>query len=159
LDELAFYFPVVGLTVSGLQKALAPYLKEDVLASVIKRLAFYDLTGFMKGFIDLVFEHEGKFYVVDYKSNYLGNNSESYQADKLEQAMIAHDYPLQYLIYSLALHRYLKLRLADYDPAQHLGGVSYLFLRGMKPEWQQAGIFSAQVDMDLLQALDVFIDG
>jgi len=157
MDEMAFYFPVAGLTVSGLQQALVPYFGDDVLAAVIKRLAFYDLTGFMKGFIDLVFEYDGKYYVVDYKSNYLGSNAEAYQSDKLDDAMLAHDYPLQYLIYTLALHRYLKLRLADYDPALHLGGVKYLFLRGMKPEWQQAGIFSASVDVELLNALDRYI--
>lgn len=158
LDELAFYFPVADLSVTGLQHALADYLDGDpVLASVIQRLSFYDLTGFMKGFIDLVFEHEGKFYVVDYKSNYLGTNVTDYQDEQLAQAMLAHDYPLQYLLYSLALHRYLKLRLPNYEPEQHLGGVKYLFLRGMKPDWQQAGIYSQHVSIELLLALDSYM--
>jgi exodeoxyribonuclease V beta subunit len=159
IDEMAFYFPVANLTVSGLQKALVPHLQDDVLAAVLKRLSFYDLSGFMKGFIDLVFEYQGKFYVVDYKSNFLGSSPDDYQTDRLNDAMLAHDYPLQYLIYTLALHRYLKLRLADYDPAQHLGGVKYLFLRGMKADWQQAGIFSAHVDLNLLSALDGYLNG
>jgi exodeoxyribonuclease V beta subunit len=157
---MAFYFPVADLKVNSLQRALASYLGSDsALSEVIKRLKFYALTGFMKGFIDLVFEHDGKFYVIDYKSNYLGSSAADYQQSQLEQAMLAHDYPLQYLIYTLALHRYLQLRLPDYDPHQHLGGVKYLFLRGMKAEWQQAGIYSQQVDVDLLMALDSFMAG
>lgn len=66
---------------------------------------------------------------------------------------------MQYLIYSLALHRYLKLRLPDYDPEQHLGGVYYLFIRGMHPEWGSAGIFSDQPSIDLLNALDNYLKG
>ncbi|NQZ53085.1 MAG: exodeoxyribonuclease V subunit beta [Piscirickettsiaceae bacterium] len=155
LDELAFYFPVANLSVNNLQKELLPLLAADsTLATVIKRLSFSSLTGFMKGFIDLVFEHEGKFYVVDYKSNHLGNTEADYQTEQLDDAMVAHDYPLQYLIYSLALHRYLKLRLIDYDPEIHLGGVYYLFIRGMKSEWGQAGIFYDKLDIALLEKFD-----
>jgi exodeoxyribonuclease V beta subunit len=155
LDELSFYFPVAGLTVESLQAALQPLVTAGTpLARVVERLHFADLTGFMKGFIDLVFEHDGRYYIVDYKSNYLGRSQQAYQADELEQAMVSHDYPLQYLIYSLALHRYLKLRLADYDPQQHLGGVYYLFIRGMKPEWGQAGVFYDQPSAELLDAFD-----
>ena len=160
LDELAFYFPVANLSVTSLQDALLPLLDNDsALASVIKRLRFYDLTGFMKGFIDLVFEHQGKYYVVDYKSNHLGNNDVDYQHESLDNAMVAHDYPLQYLIYSLALHRYLKLRLPDYTPEKHLGGVYYLFIRGMKPEWGTSGIFHDKLDSELLEQFDRYLQG
>lgn len=71
MDEMAFYFPVAELSVNKLKQHLLPYLADEhVLTSVINRLDFYDLTGFMKGFIDLVYEHQGRFYVVDYKSNF-----------------------------------------------------------------------------------------
>ena len=160
LDELAFYFPVAGLSVSGLQQALLPLLAVDSpLAKVISQLQFFDLTGFMKGFIDLVFEYEGRFYIVDYKSNYLGQQQVAYQTDELNQAMVSHDYPLQYLIYSLALHRYLRLRLPDYDPEQHLGGAYYLFIRGMQPEWGQAGVFYDKLSVAVLDALDQCLQG
>lgn len=160
LDELEFYFPVADLSVKNLQQNLLPLLNSDSpLAAVIKRLSFYSLTGFMKGFIDLVFEHKGKYYVVDYKSNHLGNTAEDYQAGSLGEAMVAHDYPLQYLIYSLALHRYLKLRIADYQPEKHLGGVYYLFIRGMKAEWGQAGIFYDKLDTALLKQFDACLKG
>ncbi|PHS26341.1 MAG: exodeoxyribonuclease V subunit beta [Methylophaga sp.] len=160
LDELAFYFPVADLSVTSLQQALLPLVdKNSALATVIQRLNFFDLTGFMKGFIDLVFEHNGKYYVVDYKSNHLGNSEVAYQAESLNEAMVAHDYPLQYLIYSLALHRYLKLRIADYTPEQHLGGVYYLFIRGMHAEWGQSGVFYDKLDSTLLEQFDRYLQG
>lgn len=160
LDELAFYFPVANLTVAGLQKALLPLLADNSpLKTVISRLKFYELTGFMKGFIDLVFEHEGRFYIVDYKSNHLGHSEADYQAEQLDNAMITHDYPLQYLIYTLALHRYLKVRLPDYDPEQHLGGAYYLFIRGMKAEWGQAGIFYDKPSVAVIEAIDRCLQG
>ncbi len=170
LDELEFYFPVADLTVKNLQQALLPMLDQDApLATVINRLSFSTLSGFMKGFIDLVFEHKGRFYVVDYKSNHLGDSAADYQADAMDNAMISHDYPLQYAIYSLALHRYLKLRMPDYDPEQHFGGVYYLFIRGMHPAWCQgqaqgqvgsrAGVFFDKPSLTLLDALDSCMRG
>jgi exodeoxyribonuclease V beta subunit len=160
LDEMAFYFPVANLSVKQLKQQLLPFIADDhVLNAVINRLDFYDLSGFMKGFIDLVYEHDGRYYVVDYKSNYLGDSQQNYDSSQLDEAMISHDYPLQYLIYSLALHRYLKLRLPNYDPEQHLGGVYYLFIRGMHPQWKQAGVFSDQPSFDLLNALDNYLKG
>jgi len=160
LDELAFYFPVANLNVKSLQRELLPLLANgSPLKTVISRSSFYDLTGFMKGFIDLVFEHEGRFYIVDYKSNHLGNNEADYQAEQIDNAMISHDYPLQYLIYTLALHRYLKVRLPDYDPEQHLGGSYYLFIRGMKAQWGQAGLFYDKPDVEVIEALDRCLQG
>jgi exodeoxyribonuclease V beta subunit len=156
---MGFYFPAL-LTAETLKRTLLPLLpKDNVLWSVIEQLSFYDLSGFMKGFIDLVFEHEGQYFVVDYKSNYLGPQAEHYQAVSLNEAMRQHDYPLQYLIYSLALHRYLKLRLPDYEPTKHLGGVAYLFIRGMSPEWGTAGVFFEHVPVEVLLALDELMSG
>jgi exodeoxyribonuclease V beta subunit len=160
LDEMAFYFPVVDLSVKQLKQHLLPLIADDhVLKAVINRLDFYDLNGFMKGFIDLVYEHEGRYFVVDYKSNFLGTAQQDYAASNLDEAMVSHDYPLQYLIYSLALHRYLKLRLPDYDPEQHLGGVYYLFIRGMHPEWGSAGIFADRPSAELITAFDNYLQG
>ena len=160
LDEMAFYFPVSHLSVSSLKRQLKPHLVENsALAQVINRSDFYDLSGFMKGFIDLIFEHEGRFYVVDYKSNFLGSQPQDYATEQLDEAMISHDYPLQFLIYSLALHRYLALRLADYDPELHFGGVYYLFIRGMHPEWGQAGVFADRPSVQLLTAFDHYLQG
>ena len=92
------------------------------------------MTGMLKGFIDLVFYHDGKYYIADYKSNYLGDSHADYQPEALAQAMLEHRYDLQYQLYTLALHRYLRHRLPDYDYQTHFGGVYYLFLRGMAPD-------------------------
>uniref|UniRef100_UPI003F6A2170 3'-5' exonuclease n=1 Tax=Methylophaga sp. TaxID=2024840 RepID=UPI003F6A2170 len=155
LDEMAFYFPVNALTTQKLQKTLSQFVPEmPVLENVLNQLNFTTVTGFMKGFIDLVFEFEGRFYIADYKSNWLGDKAADYDAAALDEAMVMHGYPLQYLIYSLALHRYLKTRMPDYDPDQHFGGVYYLFIRGMQAEWGQAGIYFDKPSAALLDALD-----
>lgn len=159
INEMAFYFPVAGLNMPALKKLLQQTAKDSVWQKLANDLYFQDLTGFMKGFIDLVFEFEGRFYIADYKSNHLGSDPSQYQGDALQNAMLSHSYPLQYLIYSLALHRHLKQRLPDYDPEQHFGGVYYLFLRGMQPEWSQTGVYFDRLDRQLLEALDKLMAG
>lgn len=160
MDEMAFYFPVNALTTGRLKQALAPFADDEpILGRVMAQLDFSRISGFMKGFIDLVFEFEGRFYLADYKSNWLGNQAADYQQDALDEAMVMHAYPLQYLLYSLALHRYLKTRLPDYDLEQHFGGVYYLFIRGMSPDWGQAGVYYDRPSVALLEALDHCMNG
>lgn len=155
LDEMAFYFPVNVLSTQKLKKTLRQFVPEmPVLEKVLAQLNFNEVNGFMKGFIDLIFEFDGRFYIADYKSNWLGDTAADYAQQALDEAMIVHGYPLQYLIYSLALHRYLKTRLPDYDPEQHFGGVYYLFIRGMQPEWGQAGVYFDKPSVALLAAMD-----
>jgi exodeoxyribonuclease V beta subunit len=89
------------------------------------------LSGMMHGFIDLIFEYNGKYYLCDYKSNHLGDHFYDYQYDSLLNNIEQNHYDLQYLIYALALHKYLQQTLIDYDVEKHLGGVYYLYLRGM----------------------------
>ncbi len=88
------------------------------------------LNGMFKGFIDLTFEHDGRYYVADYKSNWLGVDDAAYTEQAMEQSILDNRYDLQYVLYLLALHRQLKARLADYDYDRHVGGALYLFLRG-----------------------------
>ncbi len=159
IDEMAFYFPVAGLNTSGLKQLLTKTPADSIWHALLNGISFPRLNGFMKGFIDLVFEYQGRFYIADYKSNYLGREAAQYQGDALRQAMLGHQYPLQYLIYSLALHRHLQLRLPDYDPAQHFGGVYYLFIRGMQPEWGQAGVYFDAISPELLAQLDALMAG
>jgi exodeoxyribonuclease V beta subunit len=90
--------------------------------------------GYMKGFIDLVFRHGGRWYIVDWKSNWLGNTAEDYAPGQLAAAMRAHRYDLQARIYAAALYRALALREPDLDWESGFGGVFYLFLRGMAPD-------------------------
>jgi exodeoxyribonuclease V beta subunit len=113
------------------------------------------LEGFMKGFIDLVFESGGRYYVVDYKSNWLGATQDDYGRERLELAITAHDYDLQYLIYSVAVHRLLGARIPGYDYETHFGGVAYLFLRGIDPDIDpDKGVFRDRPAADLIDTLD-----
>lgn len=109
---------------------------------------------YLKGEIDLVYQHGTQFFIVDYKSNYLGNDFDSYNQAALYDAMTTHSYWLQASIYQVALHRYLKLRLANYDINTHLGAVEYAFLRGMSPKHATCGKLVKQFDSDFILALD-----
>ena len=129
------------------------------LGYAVPRLAPGSLEGYLKGFIDLVFEHDGRFYVLDWKSNHLGYTPDDYGHDAIEAAMVEHGYHLQHLIYSLALDRYLAHRLAGYDYDRHFGGVLYLFIRGVRPQWMKAdgtpaGIFQHRPARTTLAQLD-----
>lgn len=151
LIEMEFMLPSVGLNASRLNQIIAQY---DPLSRQAGELEFDTLKGMLKGFIDLVFEYQGRYYVLDYKSNHLGHQPELYSGVALENAMIEHRYDLQYQLYTLALHRLLKLRLPDYDYERHVGGVFYLFLRGMKPDLKGSGVFHCRPDVQLIEQLD-----
>lgn len=112
------------------------------------------ITGYLKGFIDLVIRNGGKYYILDYKSNYLGDQLEDYTPDKLEVAMSKANYHLQYHLYTVALHRYLSRRMPDYSYDQHFGGVFYLFVRGMDLGNTRTGIFFDNPDFETISKLD-----
>ena len=144
LTELEFTFPVAdAAAAAGARDALRSTQLAELLlrhaqteversyAQQLARLRFAPLRGFLRGFVDLVAEHDGRFYVLDYKSNHLGDRPADYLRPQLDAVMQKHHYPLQYLLYTVALHRYLGLRLRDYDYERHFGGVYYLFIRGM----------------------------
>lgn len=108
----------------------------------------------MKGFIDLVFEHGGRFYLVDWKSNHLGARAEDYGAEALAAVMGEDLYVLQYHLYAVALHEYLKGRVRGYDYDRHFGGVFYVFLRGVDPALGPGfGIFRDRPDRRLVETL------
>ncbi|WP_030073399.1 exodeoxyribonuclease V subunit beta [Halomonas alkaliantarctica] len=115
------------------------------------------LNGMLKGFIDLAFEHQGRFYVLDWKSNYLGPNDSDYEPDALRHALLAKRYDLQAALYLLAMHRLLKARLPNYDPHQHLGGSMTVFLRGSRSPGR--GVFSEPAPVELIEALDSLFAG
>jgi exodeoxyribonuclease V beta subunit len=152
LTEFAFHLPVRKLEPARLQALMSAH------GEPLPQLAAETLSGYLKGYIDLVFAHMGRYYVLDWKSNHLGFCREDYAAPALKRAMTAHAYPLQARLYLLALHRYLKFRLPDYDPARHLGGACYLFLRAMRPDWQRQtaapGVVLLKPEWPQLQALE-----
>ncbi len=155
LNELEFYYPLNELESQRLYEVLLPVWRARwSLNPAFNPPHFATVRGFMRGFIDLVFEYQGKFYLVDYKSNHLGKERESYHQSGLPNAMLAHHYLLQYQIYTLALHRYLQQRLPHYRYQAHFGGVFYLFLRGMKPDWgAEYGIFRDCPPLSLIETL------
>ena len=138
LVELDFAFPVAGLDPARLAAALReggypdPFPPSPVGPPDDGPLP-PPIDGYLRGFIDLVVEHRGRWYVVDYKSNWLGASPEDYAVDAVAAYMRSSAYPLQYLLYLVALHRYLGLRLPGYDYDRHVGGAFYLFVRGMDP--------------------------
>ncbi len=115
--------------------------------------------GFLQGFIDLVARHDGRWYVLDYKSNWLGDGLSDYSQDALRMAMEHHGYHLQYLLYLTALHRMLALRLPDYDYDRHVGGACYLFLRAMRPGLPGHGVFHDRPSRECIEAIDACFRG
>lgn len=109
--------------------------------------------GYLNGVIDLAFEHEGRWWVLDWKSNHLGDDDDDYAPAALSNAMMQAHYTLQYHLYCLALHRHLRVRQRGYDPARHWGGVAYAFLRGIDGA-SARGWFRDAPTPALLDALD-----
>ncbi|MCS0255506.1 exodeoxyribonuclease V subunit beta [Vibrio alginolyticus] len=155
LVEMEFLLPIEVLSAPALNRVIQ---RHDPLSAKAGDLGFQTVQGMLKGFIDLVFEHQGKYYVLDWKSNHLGDDVTSYHGEALKSAMADHRYDLQYQIYALALHRFLHSRLANYQYEQHFGGVYYLFLRGMDGQ-SDHGIFAAKPTFEFLQEMDRLIDG
>lgn len=152
LNELQFYLPI-RQEVSALQ--LDRLCKQyDPLSQQCDVLNFSTVQGMLKGFIDMVFEWQGKYYIVDYKSNYLGETLDDYRQTSIEEAMCEHRYDLQYQLYALALHRYLKSRMIHYHYQTHFGGVYYLFVRGMTTGDKSHGIFYTKPDIQFIEQLD-----
>jgi exodeoxyribonuclease V beta subunit len=157
LTELGFNLPAHGLTANALNALLR------ALGYAVDRLTFARLDGYLKGYIDLVFEHEGRYYVVDWKSNHVGHSPADYDHAALDDAMAAHGYHLQALLYSVALKRYLAHRLRDYRHDEHFGGVFYLFVRGVRPDWKgvdgtATGVHFHRPEADTLARLDALLD-
>ncbi|MNM57968.1 RecBCD enzyme subunit RecB [compost metagenome] len=115
------------------------------------------LNGMFKGFIDLAFELDGRYYVADYKSNWLGPDTQSYDTLAMEKAILEHRYDLQYVLYLLALHRQLRARLPDYDYDRHVGGALFIFLRGACSSGH--GVYFAKPPRVLIEALDALFRG
>ncbi len=153
--EMEFMLPASQVSVAALDEQIRSHIHPDISRP---RLEADTLNGMLKGFIDLVFEHQGKYYVLDYKSNWLGVNDNAYTRDAMTRAILDKRYEVQYVLYLLALHRLLKHRLGeDYDPDQHLGGAVYVFLRGM--QGPAAGTVFDRPETGLIERLDAMFGG
>ncbi|WP_343571786.1 exodeoxyribonuclease V subunit beta [Mycobacterium sp.] len=180
LRELTFEVPLAGgdvrgaapnVSVSDVGELLRVFLPEDdPVAPYVDRLTSaalgnQSLRGYLSGSIDAVLRlPDQRYLVVDYKTNYLGDNAADYSHARLAEAMLHSDYPLQALLYTVVLHRFLRWRVPGYDPAVHLGGAMYLFVRGMcgadTPviDGQPCGVFSWQPPCALVVALSGLLD-
>lgn len=153
LNEMEFFFAVSNLEPGPLDQLLSAYPSYKNAASGLKFSAF---EGLMQGFIDMVIRKDNRYCIVDYKSNWLGETKQHYSQDKLSAAISSHRYHLQYLIYTVALHRYLGKRLSDYDYNTHFGGVYYLFVRGMRPD-SANGVWFDKPPLELINKLDMLM--
>lgn len=171
--ELEFHLPVgpaAAAQAADLAGLDADGLACDRLAAYLQRrgyggppLSFPRLRGYLKGFIDLVFEHAGRYYVLDWKTNWLGSDPRRYGPTAVQAEMTRHGYHLQHLLYTVALHRLLTQRLAGYDPHRHLGGAVYLFVRAVRPgliiDGVPAGVHIHRTPVDVVRELSDLLDG
>ncbi|KUI22830.1 exodeoxyribonuclease V subunit beta [Mycobacterium sp. GA-1285] len=184
MREMDFEFPLAGgdlrvstpdIRLAHVGELLRAHLStDDPLVSYAERLTGaglgpQPLKGYMSGSVDAVLRIDGRYLVVDYKTNWLGDpdrvlTAADYSRPRLAEAMLHSDYPLQALLYTVVLHRFLRWRLAGYTPEHHLGGVLYLFLRGMcgpdtpTVDGHPAGVFSWQPPAALITALSDLLD-
>ncbi|KGI78751.1 hypothetical protein LF63_0104425 [Oleiagrimonas soli] len=154
--EMAFDFGISGVDPRELLALLHAHgyqLQREQFAHVGTRLA-----GLMNGLIDLVFVHDGRWWIADYKTNHLGERVADYAPEAMHQAVRDSDYDLQYLIYTVALHRWLtQVRGDAYDYARDFGGVRYLFLRGMGVGPRDHGVYADRPAPELVQAMDALL--
>lgn len=155
LPEMEFWFPSERLSSGALDRLCCAHLLDGIARPALPER---QLHGMLKGFTDLVFEHQGRYWVLDYKSNALGAGDAAYHRQALAVGMAEHRYDIQGAIYMLALHRLLQSRLGDgYDPATQLGGAIFLFLRGIGNA-QTRGCYVLEPDLALLDGLDTLLD-
>ena len=152
--ELEFWFESRNVSVRKLDQLVTAHTLNGADRPRVEETRF---NGMLKGFIDLVFEHNGQYYVLDYKSNTLGEDDSAYTDQAMGNAILDKRYDLQYVLYLLALHRLLKARLPDYDYDRHIGGAVYLFLRGV--DSGSDGAFTDKPPRALIEQLDALFDG
>ncbi len=147
--ELEFWFAAHQVDTTRLDSLVSAHTLGGIERPALERDR---LNGMLKGFIDLVVEHEGRFYVLDWKSNHLGRDNEAYSEAAMAQAVREKRYDLQYCLYLLALHRLLEARLPHYDIDHHLGGALYVFLRGQHAP--SRGVHRERPSRELIEQLD-----
>ena len=150
--EMAFDFVLDDVSMTSLREACERHGEPALVPAGPLR----ELRGLMTGKIDLVFEFNGRFHVLDYKSNRLGEHLSNYAAAALVQAMDAHHYRFQALLYTVAVDRYLRQRIVNYSRREHLGEAIYLFVRASGID-AQSGIWARRFDDGLIDAVDVVL--
>ena len=162
LNELEFYYPVNDMTPIELGRLFSENYSQsfsEQFSGKINALNSKEISGYMKGFIDLVFQKNGRFYIVDWKSNFLGYKKSDYTYTELSKEIISRLYFLQYHIYAVALNKYLAVRIPEYTYENDFGGIYYLFLRGMSIDRKDGcGIFFDKPDRKLMTKLCAYFE-
>ena len=156
LAEVEFSYPVPSLTPERIRAVFAKHGGDPDAADYLHslgRLKFQPVDGFMRGFIDLLFQFEGRYYLVDWKSNWLGSKPEDYSAKVLRSTMLNSFYFLQYHLYTVAADLFLSRRVPGYDYEKHFGGVFYIFLRGVDAGKPGQGVYFDKPDGMLIRDL------
>lgn len=146
LKEMPFYFHLRKESTQRINELLS-------FSDVVRPIQERTLKGYLTGFVDLVCRVRGKYYVIDYKSNFLGGYLHDYGEERIRGAMGDHNYGLQYWIYTMVLHRFLAGTLHDYNYEESFGGVFYLFARGMNPDYPGNGVFFDRPQLSVVDAL------
>jgi exodeoxyribonuclease V beta subunit len=149
LVEQDFWFGVHQVATPALDQLLQAHTLGGIRRPA---LAYNRLNGMLKGFIDLTVEHEGRYYVLDWKSNWLGPDAGHYHPAAMRQSMAEKRHDVQLALYLLALHRHLRQRLPDYDYDTHVGGALYVYLRGTGEPGR--GVYHEKPSRELIEALD-----
>lgn len=144
--EMEFDFPVATFS-----PELLTGLSDDSTEIITNN--FPEIEGIMNGKVDLFFKHNNKYYILDWKSNFLGNNLEAYDLPRLHIAMNEHNYHLQYLIYTLAIKKFLEFRIPAFDFERDFGGVFYLFIRGIREDGK-TGIYYHLPSLERLKRVE-----
>jgi len=152
--EMEFWFSATQVDARALDALVTAHTLDGAARPALEANR---LNGMLKGFMDLVFEHEGRYYVADYKSNRLGASDADYTREAMRAEVLRHRYELQYTLYLFALHRLLRARLPDYDYERHVGGAVYVFLRGHAAPSQ--GLHLERPARALMEALDALFTG
>jgi exodeoxyribonuclease V beta subunit len=157
INEMEFYFPLNAITPQTLRSMFRRHAGIDAsgdFPSRLEKLVFSPAAGFMKGYMDLVFQHQSRFYLVDWKSNYLGPTIDDYRQEVLHHTMQENYYILQYHLYVLALCQYLRLRNSGFRYESDFGGVFYTFIRGIdQHRGPEFGIFYDLPKPEFINAL------
>lgn len=164
IPELEFFFPLKYITSDRLNNCLRTWgtiHKSTDMQRISSYLKFQPVKGMVRGFMDMVLEHGGKFYLLDWKSNHLGYRVEDYNQEAMKKEMERHLYPLQFLLYTVALNKYFSLRIKGYNYPTHFGGVLYVFLRGVSSEHgERFGFFRDMPPVKMIDEMtEILIQG
>ncbi len=152
--ELEFFLPVAQLSPERLRRVFDGLLSAEQhghFGELLASLQFQQSRVMLHGFMDLVFQHDGRYYIIDWKSNHLGFSGSDYAHNGMTRSMAEHSYILQYHHYTLALDRHLRLHLPSYSYEAHFGGAIYIYLRGIQAENPDQGIYRDRPSAEFIE--------